>query len=646
MKSAVPFLLLAALLTPGCRGCSASTPFCGDFGCFLEDAPDPQVRRGPTLTASRPDAVERFVPRYRRVKTIEPGRGPARFSRSVLHAARPRVGARFSWPCPKAAAHLQAWLFTQSSWRGGAPLELAVGSKHVRLDLPQRPNQLVRMTVSLPAKCDDVGRMSVEIVGAPKTPTPVLMTLPRLVAAAIAASPPVILISVDTLRADFWDDRDDRPASLQSFWSEAIRFTRAYAPTGTTHPSHRVMLSGRLLGDTWSQPIDESVALAAALRARGYDTAAFSGGGYMRASFGFGMGLPPAQRGVLGGFAIGFDLYHERLEVEGVDRARADKKGHAFDLDLARSTYTLGVSLERSLRAIFEHPSLSFFHLVHGYDVHDARDVAREFFVAARRAADLGDTAELDACIEQVGLHGDDNYVVHFSQLDRIRDNKLGELTDCHRRLAAIMYDARVRSVEAMLATYFDMLRTIGVYERALIVVTSDHGESLLDEERREHRLHWGHNELLETNLRVPLWIKLPGATRGRDDDRTAGLIDLRATIAGALGLDLGVTAGIDLLALEHERLVPLELDQFDKEAGVILADRTLCVWRRSKSPGLALHDLRVHAGGWRAPDQETAARCRAARDRVEASGAAAPTEPPAMSDAEREELRTLGYVK
>ena len=74
------------------------------------------------------------------------------------------------------------------------------------------------------------------------------------------------------------------------------------------------------------------------------------------------------------------------------------------------------------------------------------------------------------------------------------------ELALLHR-----LYEAGIAYLDHDLGEFFVALHRSGLYDRALIVVTSDHGE-----EFREHGLLL-HSQIYDESLAVPLLIKLPG---------------------------------------------------------------------------------------------------------------------------------------
>lgn len=76
-------------------------------------------------------------------------------------------------------------------------------------------------------------------------------------------------------------------------------------------------------------------------------------------------------------------------------------------------------------------------------------------------------------------------------------------------------------------------LRETGVYDRALVIVTADHGVGFRDQRRLPTP------ENLDEIAFVPLFVKLPGQQAGRIDDGLARNIDVVPTVARVLGLTL-----------------------------------------------------------------------------------------------------------
>ena len=76
-------------------------------------------------------------------------------------------------------------------------------------------------------------------------------------------------------------------------------------------------------------------------------------------------------------------------------------------------------------------------------------------------------------------------------------------------------------------------LKETGLYDRSLVIITSDHGVGL--HPGRPHRLTATRSNLHEV-LWVPLFVKTPGQRAGRIDDRNVDATDLLPTIADVLG--------------------------------------------------------------------------------------------------------------
>src|SRR4029453_13210241 len=90
----------------------------------------------------------------------------------------------------------------------------------------------------------------------------------------------------------------------------------------------------------------------------------------------------------------------------------------------------------------------------------------------------------------------------------------------------------QARYTDALLGALLDRLRDKGIYERALVVVTADNGESFL---KRGHNRHIADAATAADIASTPLLIKLPGQQRGRYSDLHVRTIDLLPTIANAL---------------------------------------------------------------------------------------------------------------
>ncbi len=96
------------------------------------------------------------------------------------------------------------------------------------------------------------------------------------------------------------------------------------------------------------------------------------------------------------------------------------------------------------------------------------------------------------------------------------------------------LYDAEVAYLDQQLGELFESLKTEGLYDSSLIIVTSDHGELF-----REHGYTAHRGPLYNGSIKVPLIIKFPHSKKiGRQPERI-NLCDLFPTILSICGLQV-----------------------------------------------------------------------------------------------------------
>jgi len=328
----------------------------------------------------------------------------------------------------------------------------------------------------------------------------------------------IILISVDTLRADhlgcYGYSRKTSP-NVDALASESVLFLNTYAASPWTLPSHVSMLTG-LYGvhhqvyreDQIMDP--EMETLADALRTRGLQCAAFTGGGFVSSVY---------------GFSKGFASYSD--DAGGV--FRQDSAGHLLRL---------------AAQWLQSQKDRSFFLFLHTYQPHNPYACPypyKTLFV------------EKGAEWRHIDLLG------HLGG----RAGIFRPLPEAQRRNAVALYDGEIRYTdEALVGPLLEKLKDLGIYDQAMIVFTSDHGEEFF-----EHQ-GWGHgHSLYEESLRVPLIIKFPGSRyAGRVVASRVSLADIFPTVLDVLGKGT-VSGGID-----GRSLLPLITGE-EKEDRVFFAD-------------------------------------------------------------------------
>ncbi len=114
------------------------------------------------------------------------------------------------------------------------------------------------------------------------------------------------------------------------------------------------------------------------------------------------------------------------------------------------------------------------------------------------------------------------------------------------------LYVDEIRHLDRQLAPFVAWLKASGIYDRTLIVLTSDHGE-----EFGEHGGFWHGTTLYEEQIHVPLILKLPRQElAGTRVPWQVRLIDVAPTVTAVMGIPPDPSwAGRDLIAdLRDER--------------------------------------------------------------------------------------------
>jgi len=336
------------------------------------------------------------------------------------------------------------------------------------------------------------------------------------------SNPSVILIVIDTLRADYLGAYGfDGPISpeLDTLAVESVLFERCTSQAPWTTPSVAAMMTslypeahGVLLGpddprtqqawlDRWARAIpDSTTTLAEALRDRGYRTAAFVANPFITGGLGFEQGF------------------------RSFDETAAENR----DRDSSMLLHS-GLRWLRSMESSND-PTFLYLHLM---DVHGPYRAPEADFQAVREAPGLGKPQILD-------WEDFTRIQTYLRSPEWAQGSDQSDLRTWRGR-----YAAGVHAVDRRLGRFVNALRDEELLDDRIVVVTSDHGEELFDHGGWDH----GFN-LYEHQLHVPLMIRLPEGRLG--GSRVAGpvrLVDLMPTLLGLGGGDLpSGMVGHDLL--------------------------------------------------------------------------------------------------
>ena len=157
------------------------------------------------------------------------------------------------------------------------------------------------------------------------------------------------------------------------------------------------------------------------------------------------------------------------------------------------------------------------------------------------------------------------------------------------------LYDGGIRVVDGEIGRFLDGLRQRRLYDDALIIVASDHGESFRDVHDSGRSLHWYHYRPPHIEqIRVPLIIKFPSQMKLTGESETSvSLLDLAPTVLDVVGIPSPSSfQGSSLLPLvrgdrsvvDHpvvaERVPPVRKGRGDLWVTVIDGDRKIIVHR------------------------------------------------------------------
>ena len=106
--------------------------------------------------------------------------------------------------------------------------------------------------------------------------------------------------------------------------------------------------------------------------------------------------------------------------------------------------------------------------------------------------------------------------------------------TERDKKQIEALHDGEITQHDEHLGAFVERLKTLGLWDKTLLVITSDHGEEF------EDHGSWGHgHSIYQELLRVPLMVRLPGdAQAGRRVADTVTTMDIPSTVTELLGVD------------------------------------------------------------------------------------------------------------
>ncbi len=316
----------------------------------------------------------------------------------------------------------------------------------------------------------------------------------------------IVVISMDALRYDRTglSGNPEVPGltpNLDQFANEAIVFHNAFSAAPWTLPSHMSMWTARwpsihrvtnklsLLGaetmseTTLSAGIDTFPNI---LAQQGWKAAGFTGGAGVQGKY---------------GFSRGFETYLDDRPFAGMDYS--------------------GPAAMEWIRA---HKDERFFLFLHGYDSHGQYDLPESQIQAIPYAGhlhgDIKEQAELrEKGLEAIQKPGDDA-------------NLSGVLSPTDAAFLKDIYNQKVRNADQRVGAFLGDLRQLGLLDRTIVVIVSDHGDEFMEHGSIDH----GHT-LYQEQLHTVMMMRLPGYARRQDIQAVSRTVDLFPTLFALLGL-------------------------------------------------------------------------------------------------------------
>jgi arylsulfatase A-like enzyme len=318
---------------------------------------------------------------------------------------------------------------------------------------------------------------------------------PILFRKAAGTPPNVILVSIDTLRADHlgcYGYPYETSPSLDALAREGVLFRHTFSTTSWTLPSHVALLTS--LNTPKHQVInilhkmkDSLPTTADILRNNGYYCAAFTGGGFVRRSY---------------GFSKGFDSFHQIMKGNNL----AVRRDEAESLSRRTSAW------------LDENCDKNFFLFLHTYQPHmpyENNSQAGKMF--------LDENSRWQKVRPKDIFQGTGKYRTKLSEEDR--------------QNVIALYDGEIRYTdEYLIKPLVEKLKALGIYDNTLLIITSDHGEEFY-----EHQ-NWLHGSTLyNESIKIPLIIKFPASRyRGTKVEDIARITDITPTILEEAKVDPG----------------------------------------------------------------------------------------------------------
>jgi arylsulfatase A-like enzyme len=338
--------------------------------------------------------------------------------------------------------------------------------------------------------------------------------------------PPVVLISLDTTRADhlsvYGYPRKTTP-NLEEFAHDATLYTDAIAAADSTLPSHGSIFTG--LYPSWHgghgysvtpvliRPVSRNVpTLPEILKDRGFLT--------------LGVAANKAFLAPQWGLSRGFQTFNVQTPIEVLPPLYGYYLRHGIRRLLSYGIETM--EFDAQYRCARDVNGDAFAAM------EETRPNGRPFFLFLNYMdAHAPYVAEVPAGLPLPSGYGSPDFPQLWSIVNGVLSERIRYPEEIRLRIAE-RYDAGIAAEDAAFGDVISWLKGRGLYDRALIIVTADHGEAF-----GEHNLAAHGVSTYQDQVHVPLLIKYPGVSQARIVTTPVSHIDILPTVLDTLGLPI-----------------------------------------------------------------------------------------------------------
>ncbi|MGC6510573.1 MAG: sulfatase-like hydrolase/transferase [Myxococcota bacterium] len=330
----------------------------------------------------------------------------------------------------------------------------------------------------------------------------------------------IILISLDALRFDHTGvggHSGGLTRNLDQFAEEAVVFHGVTSVAPWTLPSHMSVWTGRwpsVHGVTNKLKLLSQDQMVESTLSPGIETYPdrLIRKGFIAAGFTGGAGVQGKY-----GFSRNFDRYLDDRYFGGFD-----------------------YSIPAALDWLKQNRDSQFFLFLHGYDVHGQYALSEGALsaLASESSSDLNGDIEENADLREASL----------AAIDKPGDppDLTAQLSEADAAFLKSVYASKVRDADQRVGNFLNQLRSLGLFDRSIIVIMSDHGDEFMEHGAVDHGA-----TLYQEQLHTVLMMRIPGYTKKNDITVPVRSLDIFPTLFDLLQIE--PPSGVD-----GQSLVPL----------------------------------------------------------------------------------------